>query len=88
MSEARRLKALEDENAKLDRRLTDAMLDDDAALRAWLGDIVAELSGLGYKRPHVLLYGDDHALNLKKTQRLYSRFFTRVVASGPWAYGH
>ena len=36
MSEARRLKALEDENAKLKRRLADAMLDN-VALKDLLG---------------------------------------------------
>jgi putative transposase len=44
---------------------------DDAALRARLRDLAAERRRFGYRRLHVLLRGEGHALNRKKTQRLY-----------------
>ena len=44
---------------------------DDAALRARLHDLAAERRRFGYRRLHVLLRHEGHAMNRKKTQRLY-----------------
>jgi putative transposase len=44
---------------------------DDAALRARLRDLAAEQRRFGYRRLHVLLRHEGHAVNRKKTQRLY-----------------
>lgn len=139
VSDAKRLKALEEENAKLKRLYADAMLDspedektvrwtvfprdrvegpagkkmvtpaarrdavahavethgmserracailgvdrssvryrstrpDDAALRARLRELAEQRRRFGYRRLHVLLRLEGHALNRKKTQRLY-----------------
>ncbi len=124
VSEARRLKALEDENAKLKRMLADAMLDnvalkdllgkngdarralggcgisaadlemsqrracrvidgdrasvryqarrpDDGELRERLKALAQERRRFGYRRLHVLLRREGHAVNKKRVQRLY-----------------
>lgn len=44
---------------------------DDAALRERLRQLAAEQRRFGYRRLHVLLRGEGHILNRKKTQRLY-----------------
>jgi len=44
---------------------------DDAALRSRLRELAAEQRRFGYRRLHVLLRHEGHALNRKKTQRLY-----------------
>ena len=44
---------------------------DDAALRSRLRELAAEQRRFGYRRLHVLLRGEGHSLNRKKTQRLY-----------------
>jgi len=44
---------------------------DDAALRVRLRGLAAERCRFGYRRLHVLLRHEGHALNRKKTQRLY-----------------
>jgi putative transposase len=44
---------------------------DDAALRERLRGLAAERRRFGYRRLHVLLRHEGHALNRKKTQRLY-----------------
>ena len=65
VSEAKRLKQLEDENAKLKRLLADAMLDN-AALK--------DLMTKKFSRPPPsarLSRAEGHVLNRKKTQRLY-----------------
>ncbi|WP_430641187.1 IS3 family transposase [Brevundimonas albigilva] len=125
VSEARRLKALEDENARLKRMLADAMLDnvalkdllgekvvtpagyreaaghlqaayemserracrvlgvdrtsvryqatrpDDGALRDRLKALAQERRRFGYRRLHVLLRREGHAVNRKRVQRIY-----------------
>lgn len=43
----------------------------DAALRERLRQLAAEQRFFGYRRLHVLLRGEGHILNRKKTQRLY-----------------
>ncbi|MDR4305388.1 IS3 family transposase [Chelatococcus sambhunathii] len=125
VSEARRLKGLEDENGRLKRMLADAMLGnaalkdllgkkvvapaarreavaylagafemserracrvvgvdrtsvryegtryDDAMLRGRLKELAAERRRFGYRRLHVLLKREGHAVNRKRVQRLY-----------------
>ncbi|QZO02090.1 IS3 family transposase [Chenggangzhangella methanolivorans] len=124
VSEARRLKGLEDENGRLKRMLADAMLDnaalkdllgkvvtpaarreavaylaeafemserracrvvgadrmsvryegtrgDDTVLRGRLNELAAERRRFGYRRLHVLLKREGHAVNRKRVQRLY-----------------
>ncbi|WP_123695668.1 IS3 family transposase [Allostella humosa] len=125
VSEARRLKSLEDENARLKRMLADTMLDnaalkdllgkkvvtpaarrvaaahlraayamserracrvlgvdrssvryaatrpDDGALRDRLKALAQERRRFGYRRLHVLLRREGHAVNRKRVQRLY-----------------
>ncbi|MFN9833757.1 MAG: IS3 family transposase [Phenylobacterium sp.] len=125
VSEAKRLKALEDENLRLKRMLADAMLDnaalkdllgkkvvtpaahreaagylqstwemserracrvigidrtsvryqatrpDDGALRERLKALAQERRRFGYRRLHVLLLREGHAVNRKRVQRLY-----------------
>lgn len=44
---------------------------DDAALRERLRQLAAEQRRFGYRRLHVLLRGEGHIVNRKKTQRLY-----------------
>ena len=44
---------------------------DDAALRARLRELADQRRRFGYRRLHVLLRQEGHALNRKKTQRLY-----------------
>ncbi len=44
---------------------------DDAALRERLRQLAAEQRRFGYRRLHVLLRHEGHAVNRKKTQRLY-----------------
>lgn len=44
---------------------------DDAALRARLRELAERRRRFGYRRLHVLLRQEGHALNRKKTQRLY-----------------
>jgi putative transposase len=44
---------------------------DDAALRARLREVADQRCRFGYRRLHVLLRLGGHALNRKKTQRLY-----------------
>ena len=43
----------------------------DADLRLRLRELAAEQRRLGYRRLHVLLRGEGHVVNRKKTQRLY-----------------
>src|SRR5215213_791508 len=57
-SEARRLKALEDENAKLKKLL------------ARMRELAAERRRFGYRRLHVLLRQEGLVRNRKRTQRL------------------
>ncbi len=124
VSEARRLKALEDENAKLKRMLADSMLDnvalkgllgkvvtpaahraaaahlqsayemserracrvlgvdrtnvryrttqpDDGALRDRLKALAQERRRFGYRRLHVMLRREGHAVNKKRVQGIY-----------------
>jgi transposase-like protein len=84
VSEAKRLRALEDEKGRLRRMLADAMLDNAAlkdllgksgdARRASGGDGVSaseERRRFGYRRLHVLLRREGHAVNGKRVQRLY-----------------
>jgi len=44
---------------------------DDAALRSRLRELASEQRRFGYRRLHVLLRHEGHAVNRKKTQRLY-----------------
>ncbi len=44
---------------------------DDADLRGRLRELADQRRRFGYRRLHVLLRGEGHALNRKKTQRLY-----------------
>ena len=44
---------------------------DEAALRSRLRELAAEQRRFGYRRLHVLLRHEGHAVNRKKTQRLY-----------------
>src|SRR6185436_967913 len=53
VSDAKRLKALEDENAKLKKLLAEAM--DDALVRARLRELAAIRRRFGYRRLHILL---------------------------------
>ena len=124
VSEARKLRTLEEENGRLKRLLADAMLDkaalkdllekrgdarrasggcgasavpyemserracrvlgvdrssvryeaarpDDGALRERLKALAAERRRFGYRRLHVLLRREGHAVNRKRVQRLY-----------------
>ena len=121
MSEGKRLKALEDENGRLERMLADSMLDNaavkdlsgksgdargttggddvsrqtfemserracrvigtdrtsvriqgvragDEALREWLKALAQERRRFGYRRLHVLLRREGHAINRKRVQ--------------------
>jgi putative transposase len=43
----------------------------DAHLRLRLRELAAEQRRFGYRRLHVLLRGEGHVVNRKKTQRLY-----------------
>lgn len=44
---------------------------DDAVLRSRLRELAAEQRRFGYRRLHVLLRHEGHAVNRKRTQRLY-----------------
>src|SRR6201987_2979897 len=78
VSEAKRLKTLEDENTRLKRLLADAMLDnaastraDDAGLRQRMKAIAHERRRFGYRRLHVLLKREGYVINHKRLFRLY-----------------
>ncbi len=134
MSEAKRLRSLEDENAKLKRLLAEAMLDiavlkdisakmvtpdakrdavdhaleefglserracrvigtdrtsvrcratrdDDGVLCARPTALAQERRRFGYRRMHVLLRREGHAVNNKRVQRLYREEWLRKTAA-------
>src|SRR5216683_1055556 len=70
VSEARRLKALEDENRRLKRLLAESR-PDDAAVRQRLRELAAERRRFGYRRLGWMLAREGHAMNHKRLYRLY-----------------
>ena len=58
---------------------------DDAALRARLRELADQRRRFGYRRLHVLLRGEGHILNRKKTQRLYREKGWRYDGAGSGA---
>jgi putative transposase len=66
VSEAKRLRTLEEENTRLKRLLADAMLDN-VALKDLLGH---ERRRFGYRRIHILLKREGYVVNHKKLFRL------------------
>ena len=62
---------------------------DDGALRERLKALAQERRRFGYRRLHVLLRREGHAVNKKRVQRLYreERLMVRQRASGPWERG-
>jgi putative transposase len=88
VSEVKRLKALEDENAKLKKLLAEAMLDNailkDIAkpLRARLRALAAERRRFGYRRLGYLLAREGLAPNHKKLLRTYREEGLKVRRRG------
>lgn len=68
MSERRACAILEADRSSVRYRST---RPDDAVLRARLRELADQRRRFGYRRLHVLLRQEGHALNRKKTQRLY-----------------
>jgi putative transposase len=84
VSEAKRLRQLEDENAKLKKLLAEQMLDaaalrellakkmaPDEALRARLRELANERRRFGYRRLFVLLRREGEASGINRVHRLY-----------------
>ena len=65
-----------------------ALRPDDGALRERLKALAQERRRFGYRRLHVLLRREGHAVNKKRVQRIYRETPDGAVVAGAAGHGH